>query len=127
MLENKNFNLADELRDKLKKMHFEIEDTPDGTKWYKTTKIVIFNYIPFFFYRNYRLIFARFFSVIVDLFLAVLSMLWATRKFSFFKVFKISFYRILRCHPFGSRYDPITHKEDFLIKKFQQIISKNLE
>ena len=33
---NKNFNLADELRDKLKKMHIEIEDTPDGTKWYKT-------------------------------------------------------------------------------------------
>ena len=33
---NKNFNLADELRDKLKKMHIEIEDTPDGTKWFKT-------------------------------------------------------------------------------------------
>jgi len=32
---NKNFNLADELRDKLKKMHIEIEDTPDGTKWFK--------------------------------------------------------------------------------------------
>ncbi len=33
---NKNFNLADELRDELKKMHIEIEDTPDGTKWFKT-------------------------------------------------------------------------------------------
>ena len=33
---NKNFDLADELRDKLKKMHIEIEDTPDGTKWFKT-------------------------------------------------------------------------------------------
>ena len=33
---NKNYNLADELRDKLKKMHIEIEDTPDGTKWFKT-------------------------------------------------------------------------------------------
>ena len=32
---NKNFNLADELRDKLKKMHIEIKDTPDGTKWFK--------------------------------------------------------------------------------------------
>ena len=28
--------LPDELRDKLKKMHIEIEDTPDGTKWFKT-------------------------------------------------------------------------------------------
>ena len=27
---------SDELRDKLKKMHIEIEDTPDGTKWFKT-------------------------------------------------------------------------------------------
>ena len=33
---NKNYNLADQLRDKLKKMHIEIEDTPDGTKWFKT-------------------------------------------------------------------------------------------
>ncbi len=33
---NKNFILADDLRDKLKKMHIEIEDTPDGTKWFKT-------------------------------------------------------------------------------------------
>ena len=33
---NKNFHLADELRDKLNKMHIEIEDTPDGTKWFKT-------------------------------------------------------------------------------------------
>ena len=33
---NKNFDLADELRDELKKMHIEIEDTPDGTKWFKT-------------------------------------------------------------------------------------------
>jgi len=24
------------LRDKLNKMHIEIEDTPDGTKWFKT-------------------------------------------------------------------------------------------
>ena len=32
---NKNFNLADQLREKLKKMHIEIEDTPDGTKWFK--------------------------------------------------------------------------------------------
>jgi len=33
---NKNFNDADQLRDKLRKMHIEIEDTPDGTKWFKT-------------------------------------------------------------------------------------------
>ncbi|MFL2650491.1 MAG: GNAT family N-acetyltransferase, partial [Alphaproteobacteria bacterium] len=35
-----------------------------------------------------------------------------------FKALKMSFSRILRCHPFGSSgYDPISHKEDFLIKK----------
>jgi cysteinyl-tRNA synthetase len=33
---NKKFNDADQLRDKLRKMHIEIEDTPDGTKWFKT-------------------------------------------------------------------------------------------
>ena len=33
---NKNYNLADQIRDKLKKMQIEIEDTPDGTKWFKT-------------------------------------------------------------------------------------------
>ena len=33
---SKNYNLADQLRDKLKKMQVEIEDTPDGTKWFKT-------------------------------------------------------------------------------------------
>ena len=33
---NKNYNHADQLRDKLKEMQVEIEDTPDGTKWFKT-------------------------------------------------------------------------------------------
>ena len=33
---SKNYNLADQLRDKLKEMQVEIEDTPDGTKWFKT-------------------------------------------------------------------------------------------
>ena len=33
---NKNYNLVDQLRDKLKEMQVEIEDTPDGTKWFKT-------------------------------------------------------------------------------------------
>ena len=42
----------------------------------------------------------------------------AFRKFSFFKAFKVSFSRILKCHPFGSSgYDPISNKEDFFIKK----------
>ena len=85
----------------------------------KQTKIVIFNYIPIFFITIYRFLFARFFFGNCR-FVPSCSeyAMEAFRKFSFFKAFKMSFSRILRCHPFGSSgYDPISHKEDFLIKK----------
>ena len=85
----------------------------------KQTKIVIFNYIPIFFITIYRFLFARFFFGNCR-FIPSCSeyAMEAFRKFSFFKAFKMSFSRILRCHPFGSSgYDPISHNEDFLIKK----------
>ena len=85
----------------------------------KQTKIVFFNYIPIFFITIYRFLFARFFFGNCR-FIPSCSeyAMEAFRKFSFFKAFKMSFSRILRCHPFGSSgYDPISHKEDFLIKK----------
>ena len=85
----------------------------------KQTKIVIFNYIPIFFITIYRFLFARFFFGNCR-FIPSCSeyAIEAFRKFSFFKAFKMSFSRILRCHPFGSSgYDPISHNEDFLIKK----------
>jgi cysteinyl-tRNA synthetase len=31
--ENKNFDLADEIRTKLESLGIEIKDTPDGTSW----------------------------------------------------------------------------------------------
>ena len=67
----------------------------------KQTKIAIFNYIPIFFITIYRLIFARFFFGNCR-FIPSCSeyAMEAFRKFSFFKAFKISFSRILRCHPF---------------------------
>jgi hypothetical protein len=85
----------------------------------KQNKIIIFNYIPIFFITIYRFLFARFFFGNCR-FIPSCSeyAMEAFRKFSFFKAFKMSFSRILRCHPFGSSgYDPISHKEDFLIKK----------
>lgn len=85
----------------------------------KQTKIVIFNYIPIFFITIYRLLFARFFFGNCR-FIPSCSeyAIEAFRKFAFFKAFKKSFSRILRCHPFGSYgYDPISHKENLFIKK----------
>ena len=85
----------------------------------KQTKIVIFNYIPIFFITIYRFLFARFFFGNCR-FIPSCSeyAMEAFRKFSFFKAFKMSFSRILRCHPFGSSgYDPISHKGDLLLKK----------
>jgi putative membrane protein insertion efficiency factor len=85
----------------------------------KQNKIIIFNYIPIFFITIYRLLFARFFFGNCR-FIPSCSeyAIEAFKKFNFFKAFKISFFRILRCHPFGSHgYDPINDKEDFLIKK----------
>jgi len=85
----------------------------------KQTKIVIINYIPIFFITIYRFLFARLFFGNCR-FIPSCSeyAMEAFRKFSFFKAFKMSFSRILRCHPFGSSgYDPISHNEDFLIKK----------
>ena len=32
---SKNYDEADLIRQKLKKMNIEIEDSPDGTKWFK--------------------------------------------------------------------------------------------
>ena len=32
---NKDYKKADEIREKLKEMSVEIEDTKDGTKWYE--------------------------------------------------------------------------------------------
>lgn len=85
----------------------------------KQNKIVIFNYIPIFFITIYRFLFARFFFGNCR-FIPSCSeyAMEAFRKFSFFKALKMSFSRILRCHPFGSSgYDPVSHREDFLIKK----------
>ena len=85
----------------------------------KQTKIAIFNYIPIFFIIIYRFLFARFFFGNCR-FIPSCSeyAMEAFRKFSFFKAFKLSFSRILRCHPYGSSgYDPVSHKEDFSIKK----------
>ena len=85
----------------------------------KQTKIVIFNYIPIFFITIYRFLFARFFFGNCR-FIPSCSeyAIEAFRKFGFFKAFKKSFSRILRCHPFGSYgYDPISHKENLFIKK----------
>ena len=85
----------------------------------KQTKIAIFNYIPIFFITIYRFLFARFFYGNCR-FIPSCSeyAMEAFRKFSFFKAFKMSFSRILRCHPYGSSgYDPPSHKEDFSIKK----------
>ena len=85
----------------------------------KQNKIVIFNYIPIFFITIYRFLFARFFFGNCR-FIPSCSeyAMEAFRKFSFFKALIMSFSRILRCHPFGSSgYDPISHNEDFLIKK----------
>ena len=79
----------------------------------------IFNYIPIFFITIYRFLFARFFYGNCR-FIPSCSeyAMEAFRKFSFFKAFKMSFSRILRCHPYGSfGYDPINNKEDFSIKK----------
>ena len=92
----------------------------------KQTKINIFNYIPIFFITIYRLLFARFFFGNCR-FIPSCSeyAIEAFKKFNFFMAFKISFFRILRCHPFGSHgYDPINDKEDFLIKKVvNQLVS----
>ena len=85
----------------------------------KQNKIIIFNYIPIFFITIYRFLFARFFFGNCR-FIPSCSeyAMEAFRKFSFFKAFKMSFSRILRCHPFGSSgYDPISHNQDFLVKK----------
>ena len=85
----------------------------------KKTKIVIFNYIIIFFITIYRFLFARFFFGNCR-FIPSCSeyAMESFREFSFFKAFKMSFSRILRCHPFGSSgYDPINNKDDFLIKK----------
>lgn len=85
----------------------------------KQTKTVIFNYIPIFFITIYRFLFARFFFGNCR-FIPSCSeyAIEAFRKFGFFKAFKKSFSRILRCHPFGSYgYDPICHEKDLFIKK----------
>jgi len=85
----------------------------------KQTKVIIFNYIPIFFIIIYRFLFARFFFGNCRFTPSCSEYtLEAFRKFSFFKALKKSFFRILRCHPFGSHgYDPIDDNEDFLIKK----------
>ena len=85
----------------------------------KQTKTVIINYIPIFFITIYRFLFARFFFGNCR-FIPSCSeyAIEAFREFGFFKAFKKSFSRILRCHPFGSYgYDPVSHKEVLLIKK----------
>ena len=85
----------------------------------KQTKIVIFNYIPIFFITIYRFLFARFFFGNCR-FIPSCSeyAMEAFRKFGFFKASKMTFSRILRCHPLGSSgYDPISHNQDFLVKK----------
>ena len=85
----------------------------------KQTKIAIFNYIPIFFITIYRVLFARFFFGNCR-FIPSCSeyAIEAFRTFGFFKAFKKSLFRILRCHPFGSYgYDPISHKENLFIKK----------
>ncbi len=85
----------------------------------KQTKTVIFNYIPIFFIIIYRFLFAHFFFGNCR-FIPSCSeySIEAFRKFGFFKAFKKSFSRILRCHPFGSNgYDPISHRENLFIKK----------
>ena len=85
----------------------------------KQNKIIIFNYIPIFFITIYRFLFARFFFGNCR-FIPSCSeyAMEAFRKFGFFKASKMTFSRILRCHPLGSSgYDPISHNQDFLVKK----------
>ena len=101
----------------------------------KQTKTIFLNYIPIFFIIFYRLFISRFFFGNCR-FIPSCSeySLEAFRNFGFFKALKVSFYRILKCHPIGSYgFDPlIINKRFFLeevsannIKKFRMIALYN--